>query len=101
MEQREFDGMPRAGVIKLRKGSAAWYRAEMDRFKALSREHHGLTTPAFAGIILGVSRQRVYKLMYDGRLTTHEIMGKMWLQVDEVEAFAELDRDCGTRYAVA
>ncbi len=86
-------------VQPLRKWSKPWRRAEWDRYSKLCRDHRGLTTPAFAGVILGVSRQRVYELMEHGRLTVHDILERKWLQVDEVEAFAKLERDSNTRYA--
>lgn len=82
-----------------RKYSERWNRSEMERFKKLSREHNGLTPPAFAALILGVSRQRVHQLMTIGRLTSHDIHGRVWLAVDEVEMFATLERSSGFRYA--
>jgi hypothetical protein len=99
VDQPEFAGMPEAP--KPRRHSAAWYNAEWERYKQLSREHRGLTTPVFGGIILGVSRSRVHQLVNEGRLTAHDIMDRKWLQVDEVEAFSELERSCAYRYGSA
>lgn len=82
-----------------RKFTQRWSRSEMERFKTLSREHHGLTSPTFAAIILGISRQRVHQLMDKGRLTTHEVHGRLWLGIDEVEMFGTLERSSSFRYA--
>jgi hypothetical protein len=97
VDQKELPGMP--AVQPLRKWSKGWRLGEWNRYAKLCRDHRGLTTPAFAGVILGVSRQRVYELMEYERLTVHDILERKWLQVDEVEAFAKLERDNTTRYA--
>jgi hypothetical protein len=82
-----------------RKGSAAWKLAEFQRFKALSRKHDGLTTPLFATIALGVSRQRVYQLIDSGHLPVVEVLGKMFILCDELDRFAALERrSYGFRY---
>ncbi len=93
----EFPGMPEPRPA--RKGSLRWYGEEAERYIALSAEHRGLTLPAVAGLILGVSKQRVDQLMQQGRLTVFEVAGRKWLAVDEVEAFSTLERTAAFRYA--
>lgn len=81
-----------------RKGTYAHVCYEWNRFRHLSREHHGLTSPKWASEILGVSTQRVYQLMDSGLLPNETVLGKRWLFCDALEAFRDVERDCGTRY---
>ncbi len=82
-----------------RKGSIAWTLSEVRRFRDLSREHGGLTSPNFAAIALGVSRSRVSQLMQAGRLPHVEVLGRPYVLCDELEAFASIERTTQTRYA--
>jgi excisionase family DNA binding protein len=80
-------------------GSPAWKHAEVKRFKRLSLKHQGLTTTWFVQIALGVSKQRVYQLIDEGRLPVYNILGKKLIPCDALEEFAALQRSCGFRYA--
>jgi hypothetical protein len=82
-----------------RKGSLAWTLGEVKRFRELSRQHEGLTTPSFAAVALGVSRQRISQLMQTGHLPFVEILGRPYIKCDELETFAALERTSQTRYA--
>jgi hypothetical protein len=84
-----------------RKGSIAHTRDQFRLFRDLARKHHGLMQCSVAAVAIGVSRQRVYQLIDQGRLPTFEILGKIYLPCDEVEAFAAVERDAGTRYGLA
>jgi DNA-binding XRE family transcriptional regulator len=97
--ERELPGMPAPTVP--RKGSLAHTRAQFHLFRDLSRKHHGLTQVSVAAVAIGVSRQRVYQLIEEGRLPTFDILGKIYLPCDEVEAFAAVERDTCTRYGLA
>jgi hypothetical protein len=83
---------------QVRKGTKAWVAVELETFRELSRKHGGLTTPWFAKIALGVSRQRVYALMESGHLPSFELLGKKFIACDELQAFVALDRHSGYRY---
>ncbi len=83
---------------QLRKGSKAWVALELETFRALSAKHGGLTTPWFAKIALGVSRQRVHALMESGHLPSFELLGKKFIACDQLQAFVSLDRHSGFRY---
>ena len=93
--------MPEPTPATLRKGSRAWKLAEWIRFRELAAKHGGLTSPLFAQILLGVSRQRVHTLIEAGRLETVEVMGKRFLLCDSLEEFSMQQRDTQTRYAAA
>ncbi len=80
-------------------GSPAWKLTEVKRFKRLSQKHEGLTTPWFAQIALGVSRQRVHQLISEGRLPVYDILGKKLIPCDALEEFAALERSSGFRYS--
>ncbi len=97
--ESELPGMP--APTAPHKGSIAWTRAEFRLFRDLSRKHHGLTQVSVAAVAIGVSTQRVYQLIEAGRLPTFEILGKIYLPCDEVEAFASVERDSATRYGLA
>ncbi len=83
---------------QLVKGSKAWVALELETFRQLSKKHGGLTTPWFAKIALGVSRQRVYALMESGHLPSFELLGKKFIACDVLQAFVALDRHSGFRY---
>jgi hypothetical protein len=83
-----------------RKGSKAWTMIELRRFRALSREHGGLTNPTFAALLLGVSRQRVHQLMMEGKLPFHDIIGRPFIQCDVLEEFSKLERSTGYRWGI-
>ncbi len=93
----ELPGMPSAKVPQV--GSPAWTVAEWKRFRRLSKEHDGLTSPAMAAVAIGISRQRVHQIIQEGHLRTFTILGKPFLSCDEVHAFGKLDRDEAFRYA--
>ncbi len=99
--QRELPGMPAPQDSPPRKGSHAWKLAEWRRFRALAATHGGLTTPLFAQLLLGVSKQRVFQLIDAGLLETVEVLGKRFLLCDRLEEFSQLDRDSSTRYVAA
>ncbi len=99
MDHPELAGMPE--VRPPTKWSMKWYAMEADRYTKLSAQHQGLTPPSVAAFLLGVSRQRVHELIKFGRLTEYEICERKWLPVDQVEAFARLERDSGFRYGNA
>ncbi len=73
---------------------------EIQLFRDLSAKHGGLTTPWFAQRALGLSKQRVYKLMETGHLPSFEILGKKFIACDQLEHFATLERSSGYRYAL-
>jgi hypothetical protein len=91
--QNELPGMPAPEAP--RKGSFAHTRRELRRFLELSKKHQGLTQVCVAAIAIGVSRQRAYQLVNDGRIQSFDIFGKVYLPCDEVEAFAVLERPAG------
>lgn len=68
---------------------------EWNRFQELAKKHEGLTTPFFAQIGLGLSKQRVYELLQNGRLPSYDVMGKTLIPVDELLTFAAADRPTG------
>ncbi len=78
-----------------RKGSKAWVASEIQRFRDLSAKHDGLTSPWFARVAMGVSKQRVYQLMEAGRLPFYEILGKPFIACDVLERFAKIERRTG------
>ncbi len=82
-------------------GSVAWTVAEWKRFHALSKEHGGLTNPAFAAVAIGVSRQRVHQLINTGHLRSFEVLGKPYVCCNDVEEFAKLERSNTYRYGTA
>jgi hypothetical protein len=65
-------------------GSPEWKSAEWDRYRRLSIKHDGLTTPFWAALALGVTRQRVHQLKQAGVLSTVEIMGKCLIPCDKL-----------------
>ena len=95
----ELPGMPEHLTAPARKGSRAWKREEWKRFRDLSAHHRGLTTPLFAQILLGVSKQRVFQLIDAGHLPTVEVFGKRFLFCDVLEEFSQLQRDNTFRYS--
>jgi hypothetical protein len=78
-----------------RKGSKAWVVSEIQRFRDLSAQHGGLTSPWFAKVAMGVTRQRVFQMTESGQLPSFEILGKTFIACDELEAFAKIERRTG------
>jgi hypothetical protein len=71
----------------------------------LCKKHGGLTSPAIAGKLLEVSKQRVYQLIEDGRINAYEFSfgvgadGKrLYVGCDDIEALRDLERDTQFRY---
>jgi hypothetical protein len=88
-----FDELPLDDErLEPRKGSNAWVAAELKRFRDLCKEHEGLTSPFFAKIALGVSKQRVHELMKNGKLPSFEILGKTFIACDVLESFCKVER---------
>jgi hypothetical protein len=84
-----------------RKGTVAWFTHEWSRFRTLSAQHGGLTTSLYAGIAIGVSRQRADQLAAAGRIVSYDILGKRYLACDSVEDIAKQERLTGRPRSVA
>lgn len=78
-----------------KKGSLAYVRRELRRFRELSRDHDGLTQVGVAKLILGVSDQRVRQLIQAGRIRSFDILGKVYVSCADLEEFAKLERPIG------
>lgn len=61
-----------------------------------SAAQHGIILPqAAAAQLLGVSRQRVFQLVEEGRLQTVELAGCRYVTESSIRAFAEAERRSG------
>jgi excisionase family DNA binding protein len=95
--EQELPGMPEAKAPAPK--SREWLKAEVKRLWKFGREHNGVLLPSQAAFLLGISRQRVYQLVEQGRLHVHEFAGRQYIAGDEVDAFEQLERHSGFRYA--
>lgn len=69
-----------------------------DRLVAFERlqTYHGPCVPAsVAAALLGISRQRVYQLIEQGRFARLEIEGHCFIPTGDVRAYAESERKTG------
>jgi len=58
--------------------------SEWQRWRNLSEEHGGVVPLWTAAIVLGVSRQRVYQMCDEGKLTKVNLFDRFYLLADEV-----------------
>ena len=89
--------LPEPTQPRNRVGSNAWKLDEFMKMRELSKIEGGLTPVFFAKIALGLSKQRVYQLIEEGRLPCYEIMGKKMVSCNAIEAFLRLERPSGRR----
>lgn len=69
-----------------------------DRFKelkAITEEKGMLLSPAFCSALLGVSRQRVYQLMEDGRMERVDVHGQTFITEESLIAWARAEHKNG------
>jgi len=74
---------------KVKKRSPLW------QYLKATAEHGPLATPAMVAASIGVSRQRVYQLISEGRLESVHVVGKTWIGTRDLEQFLLIARRSG------
>lgn len=74
---------------KVRKRSPLWH------YVKATTQHGPLAPPAMVAASLGISRQRVYQLMDEGRLESIEVDGKKFIPAHKLEEFLLIARKSG------
>lgn len=69
---------------------------QYERWRAALQDRH-VVPPALAGVILGVSKQRVHDLMAENKLQVVEILGKTFLTEESVLSYAKSVKAKGGR----
>jgi hypothetical protein len=80
---------------ELEHGTPAWWRAELEKFRAMQRDRNGLVTQSQAALILGVTPARVGQFCDSGQLERITIFDGKYVPADALLAFSKTERRNG------